>query len=115
MSSISPYVELYVDQGCTFNHTLTLFDDLTNTPVNVSGYLVSSQLRRSYFTANASANLICQITDASNGEITISLPPANTSNLKAGRYVFDIVTTDKNLVKAKILEGMIIVNSTVTK
>lgn len=112
---MAAYVELYMDQGATFNNILTITDDLTNAYLNVASYNVSSQMRRSYYSANASANLVCSITDAANGEITLSLDAANTSNLKAGRYVFDIKNEDGNGNITRILEGIISVTPSVTR
>jgi hypothetical protein len=106
---MAAYVELYMDQGATFNNVINITDDVTNTPVNVSGYTVTSQMRRSYYSANATANIVCTITDASNGEVTMSLSAANTANIKAGRYLFDLKTVDTLDVVSRILEGIITV------
>lgn len=112
---MAAFVELYMDQGADFNYVINLSDDLTNANINVSGYTVRSQMRRSYYSANASANLVCTITDAPTGEITISLPASNTSNLKAGRYIFDVKTTDTLNVESRVLEGIITVTPAATK
>ena len=112
---MAAYVELYLDQGTTFNNIINLTDDTTNNPINLSGYSVSSQMRRSFYSANISANIVCTITDASNGEITMSMSPANTANIKAGRYVFDVKTTDTYDVVSRVLEGIITVTPQVTK
>jgi hypothetical protein len=109
------YVELYMDQGTTFRNTINLTDDLTNQSINVSGYTVRSQMRRSYYSANASATITCSITDAANGEITMSLPAANTSNIKAGRYLFDLETVDGGGVVTRVLEGIITVTPEITR
>ena len=112
---MAAYTELYMDQGATFNNTLNLTDDVTNATINVSGYTVRSQMRRSYYSANASANISCTITDASNGEITMSLTDGQTANIKAGRYLFDVETVDTGGVVTRILEGIITVTPGVTK
>ena len=112
---MAAYVELYLDQGTSFNNIINLTDDVTNTPVNVSGYIVTSQMRRSYYSTNASANITCTITDAANGELTLSMTAANTANLKPGRYLFDVKTTDKDNVVARVLEGIITVTPQVSK
>jgi hypothetical protein len=104
-----------MDQNATFNNVINLTDDVTNTPINVANYTVTSQLRRSYYSTNASANLICTVTNASNGEITLSLPAANTANLKPGRYLFDVKAVDNNNVTTRVLEGIITVTPSVTK
>lgn len=112
---MSAYTELYMDQGATFNNVINLTDDVTNTPINVANYVVTSQLRRSYYSANASANLTCTITNAANGEITLSMTAANTANLKPGRYLFDVKTVDNANTVSRVLEGIITVTPAVTK
>lgn len=112
---MAAYVELYMDQGTTFNNTLTITDDLTNATVNISGYTVRSQMRRSYYSANATAQIVCTITDAANGSILMSLASSNTSNIKAGRYLFDVETVDPGGVTARILEGIITVTPEITR
>lgn len=112
---MAAYVELYMDQGATFNNTLNITDDLTNAKVNIQGYLVTSQMRRSYYSANATANIVCTITDSANGAILMSLGAANTSNIKAGRYLFDVETVDPNGVTSRILEGIITVTPQITR
>jgi hypothetical protein len=72
-------------------------------------------MRRSYYSANASANIVCTITDPENGEITMTLSPANTSNIKAGRYLFDVETTDTSGFKTRIIEGIITVTPEVSR
>lgn len=112
---MAAYVELYVDQGTTFNNIINLTDDTTNTPVNVYGYTITSQMRRSYYSANITANITCTITDSTNGEITMSMTAANTSNIKAGRYLFDVKTVDRTNITSRILEGIITVTPQVAR
>lgn len=112
---MAAFVELYMDQGATFNNTINLTDDITNTPIDLFGYTVTGQMRRSYYSANASANIICTIVNTSNGEVQLSLPAANTATLKPGRYVFDIKSIDSNQVESRVLEGVITVTPSVTR
>jgi len=112
---MAAYVELFMDQGATFNNVINLSDDLTNANINISGYIVLSQMRRSYYSANASANLTCQITNASTGEITISLESNETANIKSGRYLFDIQVTTPSNTTVRLLEGIVTVTPRVTK
>lgn len=109
------YVELYIDQGTTFNNIINVTDDITNAPINVYGYTITSQMRRSYYSANASANIICTITNATNGEVTMSMSAANTAIIKAGRYLFDIKTTNTGNVTSRIVEGIITVTPQVAR
>lgn len=112
---MASYVELYIDQGSTFNNIITLTDDTTNTAMNIVGYTVSAQMRRSYYSSNASANIVCTLSDPSNGEITMSMSADVTSNLKAGYYLFDVNTTTLVGDKSRVLEGSITVNAGITR
>lgn len=112
---MAAYVELYMDQGTTFRNVINLIDDTTNSYIDVTGYTIRSQMRRSYYSANATANLVCTITDTANGEITMTLAAANTSNIKAGRYLFDLETIDTNNTVVRVLEGIITVTPEITR
>ena len=112
---MAAYVELYIDQGANFTNIINVTDDVTNAYINVFGYTVTSQLRRSYYSANASANIVCTVTNSSNGEITLTLSSANTANLKPGRYLFDVETINTTNVTSRILEGVVSVTPGVTR
>ena len=108
------YTELLIDQGATFNNIITLTDDVTNANMNLSAYTVASRLKKSYSTSTISGNITCTVTDSSNGQITMGITAANTSNLSPGRYVFDVVITDGVGVKSRVLEGIAFVSPGVT-
>ena len=104
---MAAYVELFMDQGADFRTVVNLTDEITNTNLNLSGYQIRSQMRRSYYSANAAATINCAITDASTS--------ANTSNIKAGRYLFDLEATDATGFTSRVLEGIITVTPEITK
>lgn len=112
---MAAYSELYMDQGTTFNNIINISDDITNANINVYGYTVTSQLRRSYYSQNSTANLVCTVTNPNTGEITMSLDSANTANIPAGRYLFDVKVTDTINVTSRVLEGVMTVTPAVTK
>lgn len=109
------FAELYIDQGASFTNIINLTDDITNASINTSGYTITSQLRRSYYSANASANITCAITNPANGEITMTLTAGETANIKAGRYVFDVKVIDNFGATSRVLEGIFTVLPQVSK
>jgi len=111
---MAAYIELYMDQGATFNNSITLVNDTTNTAINVSGYTIRSQMRKSYYSANATATFVCNISDSANGIITMGLAASNTANIKPGRYLFDL-ETENNSIVTRVLEGIITVTPEVTR
>ena len=113
---MAEYVELYIDQGSDFSTTVNLNDDSTNLPQNVYGYVVTSSLRRSLLSPNASANLTCTVYDAPNGEFLITMTAGQTANLRSGSYLFDVKVTDTlGAVTSRLVEGVIFVTPSVTK
>lgn len=113
---MAEYIELYIDQGSDFSTTITINDESTNLPQNLTGYVVTSSLRRSLLSPNAAANLSCSVFNSANGEILITLPAANTAALRPGSYLFDVKTYD-NLSGTynRLIEGMIFVTPSITK
>jgi len=107
------YQELFLEQGTTFNTTITL-DDVDSEPYNLTGYQAKSQMKKSYYSANATANFVVTITDAINGSISISLDSANSANITAGRYVYDVAIKDTSNNVTRVLEGIVNVLPRVT-
>ena len=112
---MTAFVELYIDQVTTFNNVINLNDDLTSTYLNITNYTFTGQLRRSFYSISPSANITCTITDAANGELTMSMTPAQTAAIKAGRYLFDIKSKDTSNVVSRIIEGIITVTPQITR
>lgn len=111
---MAQFVELNMDQGATFNVDIDL-TEANSAPVNVTGYTFTSSLRKSYYSSRVTANLVVSITNAANGNVSLSLAAANTANIKAGRYVFDIKQLDTSNITTRVIEGIITVNPQVTK
>ena len=113
---MAEYVELYIDQGSDFSTTVSLNDDNTNLPQNVTGYIVTSSLRRSLLSPNVSANLTCTVYDAPNGEFLITMTGSNTANLRAGSYLFDVKVYDtRTQMSSRLIEGVMFVTPSVTR
>jgi hypothetical protein len=103
---------LYIDQGTTFSLSL-LVDDQNGDSKDLTDYTVAAQMRKSYYTATAK-NFDAEISSPLDGEITISLTAANSSGIKAGRYVYDIeISNDDETLR--VLEGIVVINPEVTK
>lgn len=100
-----------IDQGTTFSLTITLTND-DGTAKDLSSYTVSAQMRKSYYTSTYTAFTTAKVD--LTGELTISLTAAQTSDIKAGRYVYDIEIAS-SAETLRILEGIVTVTPEVTK
>ncbi len=110
MASIS---NIFIDQGATFTTTVTV-TDANGDAVNLSGYSVAAQIRKTFLSSTATA-FTASISNASSGEITISLSPTQTAALEAGRFVYDVVITASGGTKTRVVEGQVTVNPSVTR
>lgn len=108
------YAELTVDQGSTFESTIDLVTD-DGAVINVAGYVFTGQIRKSYYSTNPTANLTLAIVDAANGNVKVSISAANTANIKAGRYLYDIKMTDTSNTITRLVEGVITITPQVTR
>lgn len=107
------YQELFLEQGSDFNTSITI-DDVDGLPYDLGQITAKSQVRKSYYSANPTAEFVITINDPSSGVILLSLNSANTANISAGRYVYDVVIKDNNNVKTRVLEGIVNVLPQVT-
>ena len=107
------YSNLYLEQGTTFNTTITL-DDVYGELYDLSGYSANSQIRKSYYSSNATATFSTAI-NSQYGTISLALTSQVTSNIAPGRYVYDTTITDLNGSITRILEGVVDVSPRVTR
>ncbi len=111
---MASYAELIVDQGSTFSTILSLTDDMTNLPINVSGYSINANIKKSYYSANNTASFVSTINDAGNGNVTISITSDVSTNIKAGRYVYDVKLKSPTNVTTRIVEGILTITPRVS-
>jgi len=109
-----PYAELTVDQGTTFESTLDLIND-DGSAINVTNFIFSGSIRKSYYSNNTTANLTITVVNANTGNVNISLNAATTANIKSGRYLYDIKMRDTSNVVTRIVEGIMTITPQVTK
>ena len=102
---------LTIDQGSIFYANLQYLDNSKN-PISLDGYTLRSQIRKSYYSANA-ASFTTLITDAANGQFQLFFSSNDTGLIKPGRYVYD-VEADSGTETVRILEGDVTVTPGVT-
>ena len=108
------YADIYIDQGADFVSSLDLIAD-DGTPINVASYIFTSQIRKSYYSSNATANLAITVLDAANGIATLSIDAANTANIFPGRYVYDVMVKDSSNTTSRLVEGIVTITPGVTR
>lgn len=104
------YSDLYLDQGSTFTSQITLTDN-TGLPYSLNNFVVFASAKRGYGSANTTINLNPTIYNANAGIIQLTANSQITSNIKAGRLVYDVKIQElvSNNV-TRVLEGLIYVS-----
>lgn len=112
----SVYVNnLVINSGSDFTQSFALDDPDTNAAYDLTGYTVSCQMRK-WSGSTTAINIASQVLSPANtGRIELSLLAADTVNIKPGRYVYDVLITDVNGQKNRVIEGMVLVREGVTR
>lgn len=103
---------LVIDQGSSFSADLTITDE-NGDNLSLGGYVANSQMRKWYTSSNPAATFTTFI-NVESSVITLSLTANQTSNLVAGRYVYDVEIHDGPEV-SRIVEGIVTVTPQVTR
>lgn len=104
-------LNLVIDQGTTYSTSFLVNGD-DGLPLNLSSYTINSYIRKTYTSStyvafNTSAN--------STGYVTLSLTSNASSNLVAGRYVYDVEAVSGSNTTSRLVEGIVTVTPQVTR
>ena len=103
---------LFIDQGSDYSSIITL-NNQDGTVINLTGYTVASQFRKSS-TSSTSVAFTATVHNAAAGQIKLQLSASASSAIAAGRYVYDIEITLSG-AKRRVLEGLVVISPEVTR
>jgi len=104
---------LYIDAGADYSIIVTA-NQSNGDPLNLTGYTVKSQIRKSYASSTA-YDFTATVYSEVAGKIRLLLTAAQTSAIKPGRYLYDVEITSAIGEKRRVLEGIIIVTPEITQ
>lgn len=88
------------------DYSVTLqFKDSTDTPINLTGWTVASQIWNQPRTTKV-ADFTVAYTNRSTGTVTLSLTPEQTALIDS-TYYYDVLLTNSSGVKEYYLEGTV--------
>lgn len=106
-----------VDQNTTFTFIVEYKDD-NDLPINLTGSTAKLQVRdtkggtKLAFTLTSPSGGIT--IDGPNGKVTCKMTPTQTNKLFYPKSSYDLMITDTNLNKTKLLEGFLTLSRSVT-
>jgi hypothetical protein len=105
---------LFIDQGTKFSTLISLFQSNGSAPLNLTGAVFASQMRKSYTSATAYTFTCTIYGDPANGGVLLEMTDVTTSSIKAGRYLYDLEMTLSG-VKTRPVEGIVVVSPQITQ
>lgn len=105
---------IVVDAGSTFNATITVKNP-DGTAFDLTDYTVASQIRKSYGSSTA-YDFNPTITDATAGQITLSLSSTQSEAIAPGRWLYDVeITNISDGAVKRVVEGIVTITPQITK
>jgi hypothetical protein len=106
-----------VDQNATFTFIVE-YKDNDGDPISLTGASAKLQVRdtkggtKLAFTLTSPSGGIT--IDAPNGKLTVRMTPTQTNKLFYPKSSYDLMLTDSNSIKTKLLEGFLTLSRSVT-
>jgi hypothetical protein len=110
--------EFSVGQGETFKILVTIANDSGSTPLDITNYTITGQIRENYTTDEISATFSAEkLLPTTSGSFFISLSSNDTLALSQRKYVYDIYISSGSVqpINRRILEGLLTVRPAVTR
>jgi hypothetical protein len=107
------YSNITIDQGTDFSSSIDV-TDADGDAVNLTGYTVKGQIRKTY-TSSTAVDLTCAVSNATAGIVSIALAAAQSNAMKPGRFVYDVEITASGGSKTRVLEGQVEITPGVTQ
>ena len=104
---------LYVDQGSTYSNIITVTSS-TGSALDLSGYSVASQMRKSHKSSTYHA-FTASVYDAANGKIRLQLTDEQSEAIPEGRWLYDVEIESSSGTRTRVLEGVVTVTPQITR
>lgn len=105
--------DIVITRGDTLTVIVVMTTDGT-TPINITGRTYSSMVREDYDSPSPVATMVCTVTDAVHGEVTLALSAAVMADLEPYNYVWDLQENASGVVST-VLSGRFLVLPDVTR
>ena len=110
MATIS---NLYVDQGSTYSNIISVTAS-NGQALNLSGYTVASQMRKSY-QSSTYHSFTATVYDAANGKIRLQLTDEQSGAIPAGRWLYDVEIESTAGARTRVVQGIVTVQPQITR
>ena len=106
-------VYLDIDQGSDYTVDITVEND-DETPLILTGYTIYSSMSKSYGSCVVH-DFVATVADDINGKIRLTLAGEDSTTIRPGRYLFDILGIDGHGKKTRLADGIVVINPAITR
>ena len=104
---------LVIHTGTDFEQVFVLESEASNGALNLDGYTGCAQLKK-YENSISSGSFAVDFTNRQLGKVKISMASTVTEELKPGKYFYDLLLNDGDLIQ-RVDEGTVLVKKSVTR
>jgi len=107
----NPVINITIPQGSDFSETFVSTEN-DGSASNLAGYSAAAKIKK-HSEATDSTAFTVNIVGAT-GEVSIAMTSGVTTNLKPGRYFYDVRLTSGSGAVSRLVEGMALVTAGIT-
>lgn len=104
---------IVIDQGSDLSLTVTVTTTAGGV-FDLSDYTGECKLRK-HWSSSTSYSLTVTVTDATDGELTLSANSTTTAAIPPGRYLYDVEVTSNTGTVTRVLQGSATVSPEITR
>ncbi len=106
---------LIIHTGTDFEQVFVLEDDLTDLPLNLTGYSGCAQLKR-YESSSKTIDFVIGFGNTTTtGKVNISIAATVSAAIKPGKYFYDVLLKSPTGTTTRVVEGTALVKKSVTR
>ena len=105
---------LVIYTGTDFEQVFVLEGSSTNSALDLTGYTGASQFKK-YKSSTTAKTFVVTFTNRPLGKVKIGMGTTMTSDLKPGKYFYDLRLTSPSGVTSRVVEGQVTVKKSVTR
>ena len=113
--TITYTANLVIHTGTDFEQAFLLEDDQTASALDLTGYNACAQLKKYESSSKAADFLITFSNIRTTGIVTVSLAATVSSEIKPGKYFYDLLLRNAAGTTTRVVEGTALVKKSVTR
>ena len=113
--AVTYVTNLVLYTGADFDQTFVLEDAQSNSIKDLTRFNGCAQMKRYESSLKTADFIVSFANDRATGRVTLSLLAADSTNLKPGKYFYDLILNSPTGSTTRAVEGTVLVKKSVTR